>query len=84
MIRRAALTASAVVLGVGGLVVPTLPAAAASGMETIRILQTTDSNATVIGTGPIHARGKDVQVDDTHDVLKFPQGQRARHPHQEE
>jgi hypothetical protein len=37
----------------------------------------TDPNAsgpTVVATGPIHARGTDTVVDDTHDVFTFPAG----------
>jgi hypothetical protein len=41
------------------------------------LLLQTDPNAdvaTVIATGPIHARGTDVVIDDNNDVFKFPAG----------
>jgi hypothetical protein len=46
------------------------------GIEHFLLLQT-DPNATgptVIATGPIHARGTDVVIDDNNDVFKFPAG----------
>jgi hypothetical protein len=72
---------SALTLTVGGAV----PGAAAdrshAGIEHFLVVQTSDAGSPpVIGNGPIHAAGKDVQLSDTIDRFVFPKGAlRVRH-----
>jgi len=62
-----------------------VPGAAAdrshSGIEHFLVVQTSETGTPpVIGTGPIHAAGKDIQVNDNLDRFVFPKGAlRIRH-----
>jgi hypothetical protein len=65
---------SALAITIGGIA----PAASAttthSGTEHFLILQTSEESAAVIGTGPIHAAGTDLQLNNHHDRFVFPKG----------
>lgn len=53
-----------------------LPASAASGTEHVLIVQTSPTANTmpVSATGPIHALGKDIPINDNKDKFVFPKG----------
>lgn len=73
-LRRIVLLAAAIGLAVVGLAAPA--GARASGTEHLVAL-TNNPNAhvlTLVGKGPIHAAGKDVQLSSTKDRFKFPNG----------
>lgn len=65
----------ALALTIGGIVPAASSASSHSGTEHFLILQTSEvGSPPVIGTGPIHAAGTDVQVNDTRDRFVFPKG----------
>lgn len=72
---------SALTLTVGGAVPGAAAARSHSGIEHFLVVQTSDTGSPpIIGKGPIHAAGTDVQVNDSRDRFVFPQGAlRIRH-----
>ena len=72
---------SALALTVGGAVPGVAASGGHSGIEHFLVVQTSDvGSPPVIGQGPIHAAGTDVQVNDNLDRFIFPKGAlRIRH-----
>jgi hypothetical protein len=73
--------ASAVALVVGGVAPSAIGTTTSSGTQHFLIVQTAETgNPPVVATGPIHARGTDIQVNDNRDRFVFPDGAlRVRH-----
>jgi hypothetical protein len=66
---------SALALTVGGIAPAASAASTHSGIEHFLILQTSEQGSPpVIGTGPIHAAGTDLQLNNHHDRFVFPKG----------
>jgi hypothetical protein len=66
---------TAVTLIVGGAVPGAAAAKSHSGIEHFLVVQTSEAAPPpLIGTGPIHAAGTDVQVNDNRDRFVFPKG----------
>jgi len=72
---------SALTLTVGGAVPGASAARAHSGTQHFLVVQTSETGSPpVIATGPIHAAGTDIQVNDNLDRFVFPKGAlRIRH-----
>lgn len=73
--------ASAFALVVGGVAPSAIGTTTSSGTQHFLIVQTSETgNPPVVATGPIHARGTDIQVNDSRDRFVFPDGAlRVRH-----
>jgi len=66
---------SALALTIGGIAPAASATTSHSGTEHFLILQTNEtSSPPVIGTGPIHAAGTDLQLNNHHDRFVFPRG----------
>jgi hypothetical protein len=66
---------SALALTIGGIAPAASATTSHSGTEHFLILQTNEtSTPPVIGTGPIHAAGTDLQLNNHHDRFVFPRG----------